>query len=35
MNKKTLKVILYTILGIAVFIGAAMLENGRIEQLGM
>jgi hypothetical protein len=35
MNKSTIKTIAYIILGVAVFIGASLLESGRIEQLGM
>lgn len=35
MNKSTIKTIFYIIIGIALIIGAGMLESGRIEQLGM
>lgn len=35
MNKAKIKTILYIIVAIALFIGVGMLENGRIEQLGM
>lgn len=35
MNNKTVKTIIYIILGAVLFIGVGLLESGRIEQLGM